>query len=214
MKKMFLLLLCCPVVLAAQSGITISDYSVKPGTPATVSFTVSWNKDKIDSAWVVADAAGAFSATVQLVATCRNERPCVPTGACVYAIDYPPRGTAVAYNLLKLSGTPPFYVMYADSTTYVEIDAPTAAGCRKAFADWYACGQLMEANHTTVTDLNCNDCTCRVVRDCWELGCRFTYQNAFTHPSKCTFYPCAEDTNCNGERCWNVQFKYEHTVCE
>ncbi|MDR3185011.1 MAG: hypothetical protein LBT49_06380, partial [Prevotellaceae bacterium] len=116
MKKMFLLLLCCPVVLAAQSGITISGFSVKTGTLATVTFTVNWNKPSVDSAWVFVDyndsgtmtrlplsditaSAGraymvdgndrgawvvadapVFSATVQLVTTCRDARPCVPTG--------------------------------------------------------------------------------------------------------------------------------------
>jgi hypothetical protein len=142
------------VVLAAQSGITISDYSVTPGAPSTVSFTVNWNKDKIDSAWVfvdyndsgtmtrlplsgvtasagsaymvsgndqgawvVADASGAFSATVQLVATCTDARPCVPTGACVYAIDYPPKAEYTAIDKIKFTGTPPFYLEFTDGST-------------------------------------------------------------------------------------------------
>ncbi|MDR3184040.1 MAG: hypothetical protein LBT49_01340 [Prevotellaceae bacterium] len=149
MKKMFLLLLCCPVLLPAQSKITITEFSVKPGAPSTVTFTVSWTKNSIDSAWVfvdyndsgtmtrlplsdvtasagraymvdgndrgawvVAGAAGAFSATVQLVATCRDARPCVPTGVCVYAIDYPPKAEYTAVDKIKFTGTPPFYLEF------------------------------------------------------------------------------------------------------
>ncbi|MDR3184446.1 MAG: hypothetical protein LBT49_03470 [Prevotellaceae bacterium] len=232
MKKMFLLLLCCPVVLAAQNGITISDYSVAPGTPTTVSFTVSWNKPSVDSAWVfvdynnsgtmtrlplkgatasegsraymvdgndrgawvVADASGAFSATVQLVATCTDERPCVPTGACVYAIDYPPRGEAVAYNLLKLTGTPPFYVLYAGSTTYVEIDGPTAAGFTPSgtiaqFTDRTgAPGVLDCAQEYIVSNGKCSGCR-TAYADRYNCGVVSSSDVAQTTDSTCTS-PC------------------------
>ncbi|MDR3184412.1 MAG: hypothetical protein LBT49_03300 [Prevotellaceae bacterium] len=150
MKKLFLLLQCCPVWLAAQNGITISEFKAAPGT---VTFTVSWNKPSVDSAWVfvdynksgtmtrlelsgatltppssagsaymvpgnnrgawvVASNAGAFSATVQLVAACTDARPCVPTGACAYAINYQPQGQYTATDKITFTGTPPFYLEF------------------------------------------------------------------------------------------------------
>jgi hypothetical protein len=54
MKKMFLLLLCCPVVLAAHNGITISDYSVRMGTgenPDTLRFDVYWDTLHVSNVW-------------------------------------------------------------------------------------------------------------------------------------------------------------------
>jgi uncharacterized protein (TIGR02145 family) len=66
--------------------------------------------------WLVGNArsTGTFSATLQMVATCRDTRPCVPTGVCVYAINYPPVGRYTAYNQIHFTGTPPFYVTYND----------------------------------------------------------------------------------------------------
>ncbi|MDR3184824.1 MAG: hypothetical protein LBT49_05410 [Prevotellaceae bacterium] len=59
MKKLFLLMLLCPVMLPAQ--ITISEFSVKPGSPATVTFNMQWtpptDKNKVwsDTVWVFVD---------------------------------------------------------------------------------------------------------------------------------------------------------------
>jgi uncharacterized protein (TIGR02145 family) len=55
MKKLFLLMLLCPAMLPAQSKIAITKFSVKPGTPATVTFNVQWTKTPRDSAWVFVD---------------------------------------------------------------------------------------------------------------------------------------------------------------
>ncbi|MDR3183823.1 MAG: hypothetical protein LBT49_00235, partial [Prevotellaceae bacterium] len=69
MKKLFLLLLCCPVALSAQNGVKISGFSVKPGTPSsTVTFTVSWSpltngKQWSDSVWVFVDYNDAGTMT-------------------------------------------------------------------------------------------------------------------------------------------------------
>jgi hypothetical protein len=151
-------------MLPAQSKITIAEFSVKPGTPSTVTFTVSWTKNSIDSAWVfvdynnsgtitrlplsdvtastgraymvdgndrgawvVADVSGAFSATVQLVATCRDARPCVPTGACVHAIDYPPVGKYTDTDKIKFTGTPPFYLEF-DNDSPATVSTKDAQG--------------------------------------------------------------------------------------
>ncbi|MDR3184699.1 MAG: hypothetical protein LBT49_04770 [Prevotellaceae bacterium] len=205
MKKMFLLLLCCPVVLVAQSGITISDYSVTPGAPATVSFTVSWNKDKIDSAWVfvdyndsgtmtrlplsgvtasagsraymvdgndrgawvVAGASGAFSATVQLVATCKDARPCVPTGACVYAIDYPPVGKYTAYNEFQFRGTPPFYIWFAEGGSDTHTLSNTAYSLPEnlsigTFTDASGATGIMDCGSTFTAGIGQCSTVCRV----------------------------------------------------
>ncbi|MDR3184951.1 MAG: hypothetical protein LBT49_06050 [Prevotellaceae bacterium] len=83
----------------------------------------SWSGAKVieepgnsNGVWVVGDAgtSGVFSATVQLVATCTDARPCVPTGVCVYAINYLPEGRYTAYNQIHFTGTPPFYVTYKE----------------------------------------------------------------------------------------------------
>jgi hypothetical protein len=194
---------------------------------------VSWNKDKIDSAWVfvdyndsgtmtrlplsgatasagskaymldgndrgawvVADVSGAFSATVQLVATCTDAWPCVPTGACVYAIDYPPRGEAVAYNLLKLSGTPPFYVMYAGSTTYVEIDGPTAAGFTPAgpiahFTDRSGAPGVLDCQQEyIVSNGNCSGCR-SAYADLYTCGVVSSSNHAVVNDPNCTAACC------------------------
>ncbi|MDR3184648.1 MAG: hypothetical protein LBT49_04500 [Prevotellaceae bacterium] len=83
----------------------------------------SWSVAKVieepgnpNGVWVVGDArsAGSFSATLQMVATCGDARPCVRTGVCVYAINYPPVGRYTAYNQIHFTGTPPFHLTYRD----------------------------------------------------------------------------------------------------
>jgi hypothetical protein len=55
-------LLLCPVLVSAQSGITVSGLVVTAGSPTTVTFNVSWDKNAanmpslwLDSAWVFVD---------------------------------------------------------------------------------------------------------------------------------------------------------------
>jgi hypothetical protein len=58
MKKKLLLMMCCPVILSAQNGVTVSGLDVKPGT---VTFNVGWNDNQpegflwSDSVWVFVD---------------------------------------------------------------------------------------------------------------------------------------------------------------
>jgi uncharacterized protein (TIGR02145 family) len=57
MKKILLLMMCCPMILSAQNGVTVSNLDVKPGT---VTFNVSWEKADMpavwsDSVWVFVD---------------------------------------------------------------------------------------------------------------------------------------------------------------
>jgi hypothetical protein len=57
MKKILLLMMCCPVILSAQNGVTVSGLDVKSGT---VTFNVSWKKADMpavwsDSVWVFVD---------------------------------------------------------------------------------------------------------------------------------------------------------------
>jgi hypothetical protein len=156
-------------------------------------------------AWVVADVSGAFSATVQLVAACTDARPCVLTGSCVYAIDYPPRGTAVAYNLLKLSGTPPFYVMYADSTTYVEIDAPIAAGFTPAgpiahFTDRSGAPGVLDCSQEYVVSSGCSGCR-QASAACYSCGVLRSAQcQSYSDPS--CIEPCCTTI-------WTCKIYYE-----
>ena len=59
MKKLLLIMMCAPVMLAAQNGVTVSNFAVNAGT---VTFNVSWNRDAMpvtllwsDSVWVFVD---------------------------------------------------------------------------------------------------------------------------------------------------------------
>jgi uncharacterized protein (TIGR02145 family) len=61
-RSAFILLLwCCPALLAAQNGMTVSNFVVSAGSPTTVTFDVSWNKSTMpvapwsDTAWVFVD---------------------------------------------------------------------------------------------------------------------------------------------------------------
>jgi hypothetical protein len=52
-KNLLLMMLCCPAMLAAQNGVTVSGLAVDAGT---VTFDVSWNKDNpSDTVWVFVD---------------------------------------------------------------------------------------------------------------------------------------------------------------
>jgi hypothetical protein len=56
-KNLLLMMMCCPAILAAQNGVTISGLAIDAGT---VTFNVSWNKDHVptlwsDSVWVFVD---------------------------------------------------------------------------------------------------------------------------------------------------------------
>jgi uncharacterized protein (TIGR02145 family) len=57
-KNLLLLILCCPALLAAQNGVTVSNLVVNAGT---VTFNVSWNKNTMpvalwsDTVWVFVD---------------------------------------------------------------------------------------------------------------------------------------------------------------
>jgi uncharacterized protein (TIGR02145 family) len=57
-KNLLLMMLCCPVVLAAQNGVTVSNLTIDAGT---VTFNVSWNGDAMpvslwsDTVWVFVD---------------------------------------------------------------------------------------------------------------------------------------------------------------
>ncbi|MDR3183886.1 MAG: immunoglobulin domain-containing protein [Prevotellaceae bacterium] len=100
-----------------KSG-TMTRLPLAPGATLT---NPSWSGAKVievagnpNGVWVVGNARksvnpqSAFSATVQMVTTCRDTRPCVLTGACVYAINYPPVGRYTAADSIKFTGTPPF----------------------------------------------------------------------------------------------------------
>jgi uncharacterized protein (TIGR02145 family) len=58
MKKILLLMMCCPMILSAQNGVTVSNLDVRAGT---VTFNVSWNDEYpedflwSDSVWVFVD---------------------------------------------------------------------------------------------------------------------------------------------------------------
>jgi hypothetical protein len=58
MKKILLLMMCCPMILSAQNGVTVSNLNVASGT---VTFNVSWNNNMppdflwSDSVWVFVD---------------------------------------------------------------------------------------------------------------------------------------------------------------
>jgi uncharacterized protein (TIGR02145 family) len=145
MKKLFLLMLLCPVMLPAQ--IAISEFKAAPGA---VTFTVSWNKTPRDSAWVFVDYNKSGTMTrlpLSDVTASAGRAYMVPgndqgawvmasnagafsatvqlltatatadfPGACVYAIDYPPVGN-MGGDKITFTGTPPFYLQLGDGTS-------------------------------------------------------------------------------------------------
>jgi uncharacterized protein (TIGR02145 family) len=60
-KNLLLMMMCVPLVLAAQNGVTVSNLAVSVGSPTTVTFNVSWNKATMpmvlwsDTVWVFVD---------------------------------------------------------------------------------------------------------------------------------------------------------------
>jgi hypothetical protein len=60
-KNLLLMMLCIPAVLAAQNGVTVSNLAVSVGSPTTVTFNVSWDRDAMpvalwsDTVWVFVD---------------------------------------------------------------------------------------------------------------------------------------------------------------
>jgi hypothetical protein len=59
-KNLLLMMLCCPIVLAAQNGVTVSNLAVSVGSPTTVTFNVSWQTPMpvalwSDTVWVFVD---------------------------------------------------------------------------------------------------------------------------------------------------------------
>jgi hypothetical protein len=69
--------------------------------------------------WVVGNArtGGGGGGTTTFSATIRLHTAAASLhGACVYAINYPPRGKYAAAGKVKLSGTPPFYLTFDDGS--------------------------------------------------------------------------------------------------
>jgi hypothetical protein len=81
-------------------------------TTATVTVPLPNNK----GAWVVGNArsasSGSFSATVKLLPA-----PANLSGACAYAINYPPVGRYTANNNITFTGTPPFALTFRQGNT-------------------------------------------------------------------------------------------------
>jgi hypothetical protein len=91
MKKILLLVLCWPMVLAAQNGVSVSNLNVNSGT---VTFNVSWDKTKMpvtlwsDSVWVFVDYnAGGTMKRLPLSA-----------GATLTATSAPGMGRVIQYS--------------------------------------------------------------------------------------------------------------------
>jgi uncharacterized protein (TIGR02145 family) len=52
MRKFLLsMMLCCPAMLAAQNGVTVSNLAVNAGSPSTVTFNVSWKSAGMSALW-------------------------------------------------------------------------------------------------------------------------------------------------------------------
>jgi hypothetical protein len=59
-KNLLLMMLCCPAMLAAQNGVTVSGLAVNAGSPTTVTFNVNWQTPMpvalwSDTVWVFVD---------------------------------------------------------------------------------------------------------------------------------------------------------------
>jgi hypothetical protein len=64
-----LLMLCVPTLLQAQSGVTVGELSITPGSPSSVTFEVSWNRADVPEgkAWVFVDYNNAGTMTRLLI---------------------------------------------------------------------------------------------------------------------------------------------------
>jgi hypothetical protein len=60
-KNILLLIMCMPALLSAQNGVTVDNIVVKRGSPSTVTFDMSWNRNAMpvtpwsDTVWVFVD---------------------------------------------------------------------------------------------------------------------------------------------------------------
>ena len=95
-----------------------------PLAPGAKLTNPSWRGAKVmevsgnpNGVWVVGNArtsgSGSFSATVQLLTATATA-----TGACVYAVNYPPVGRYTAVDKIKFNGTPPFKLKFGDGSSY------------------------------------------------------------------------------------------------
>jgi uncharacterized protein (TIGR02145 family) len=50
-KNLLLMMLYCPIVLAAQNGVTVSNLTVSAGSPTTVTFNVNWKNTGMPALW-------------------------------------------------------------------------------------------------------------------------------------------------------------------
>jgi hypothetical protein len=50
-KKLLLMMMCWPMVLSAQNGVTVSGLAVSAGSPTTVTFNVSWSNTGMPDVW-------------------------------------------------------------------------------------------------------------------------------------------------------------------
>jgi hypothetical protein len=51
-KNLLLMMMCVPVILAAQNGVSVSNLAVSAGSPTTVTFEVSWKDTGMPEVWI------------------------------------------------------------------------------------------------------------------------------------------------------------------
>ncbi|MDR3184267.1 MAG: hypothetical protein LBT49_02545 [Prevotellaceae bacterium] len=122
--------------------LPLSTSAAKLTNPSWSGASVIEEPGNRNGVWVAGNARsnGSFSATLQLPATCKDARPCVATGVCVYAINYPPVGRYTAYNQIHFTGTPPFYVTYkegGDTVVQDNLAKPFTVPAGKAVVSFY-----------------------------------------------------------------------------
>jgi hypothetical protein len=101
MKKILLLMMCCPMILSAQNGVTVSNLNVASGT---VTFNVSWNNEHptdflwSDSVWVFVDYNNAGKMERLLLSGATLSAPSWSAATVIFGKDDNKQGAWVVGN--------------------------------------------------------------------------------------------------------------------
>jgi uncharacterized protein (TIGR02145 family) len=101
MKKILLLMMCCPMILSAQNGVTVSNLAVHAGT---VTFNVSWNDNQpedflwSDSVWVFVDYNNAGKMERLLLSGATLSAPSWPAAPVIFGEDDNYQGAWIVGN--------------------------------------------------------------------------------------------------------------------
>ena len=136
------LLLLCSLTLAAQNGITISDFSTKAGSPTTVTFNVQWvplqGKVWSDTAGVFVDYNNAGTMTWLPLSGATLTNPSWSSASVIFGKDGNNNGAWVVGNARDEGSLSTCGTSYGDALMYGS--EPLGVYCRARFdADQVRC---------------------------------------------------------------------------